>query len=228
MNRRIKQAMIAQRRRRSDGTYMDGDYMEPWARSGSFGVNPDGTSYPIYPSMIKRDSKGRFTSEFPGVPPVYRQGTVETKRLMNPIGFAIPNELDSDRYKSKADMTHANEFEHKTNNYSMGHANSDMDDPMTRDLAASWTKKMKNADGSTGPHWTMDQANQIMEQMKIQCDEVEFFVVLNMMYSDYCKVAKRYNCSTVEFYASMAKAFLNDEDAQPNKLMKYYECIVEH
>lgn len=225
-SRRLKQALMA-RRRRSDGTFMNGDYMEPWARSGSFGVNPDGTSYPITPSMVKRDSRGRFTSEynkddgFPGVPPVYRQ----TKR---PIGFAAPNEFTPDQYGTRADITHTDEFKSRNGEYSMGHAESDMDDPMTRDLAMRWVKGMKNADGSTGPHWTMDQANQIMEQMKIQCDEVEFFVALNMMYSDYCKVAKRYNCSTMEFYASLAKAFLNDTDAQPNKLMRYYECIVEH
>ena len=74
---------------------------------------------------------------------------------------------------------------------------------------------MKNADGSTGPHYTMEQAKQIMDQQGYSGDEVDFFVAINMMYSDYCKVAKRNNCGTTEFYAAMAKAFLDDKDAQP-------------
>lgn len=61
----------------------------------------------------------------------------------------------------------------------------------------------------------MEQAKQIMDQQGYSGDEVDFFVAINMMYSDYCKVAKRNNCGTTEFYAAMAKAFLDDKDAQP-------------
>ena len=34
--------------------------------------------------------------------------------------------------------------------------------------------------------------------------------------------------SKIEFYADMAKAFLDDKDAQPDKLARYYEYIVKH
>lgn len=214
MNKRIKQAMMA-RRRRSDGTFMT-DYTEPYARSGSFGVNPDGTTYPIYPNMIKRDSRGRFTSRhqsgFPGVPPIYRG------QPMNKIGFAVPNEITP---------YDGNEFESRYSETTPGHAESWSDQPMRQETALQWTKEMENADGTTGPHWGMEQARQIMDQYKIHCDEVEFFVTLNMMYSDYCKVAKKFNVSTTEFYACLAKAFLEDKDAGPGKLNRYYEYIVE-
>ena len=32
---------------------------------------------------------------------------------------------------------------------------------------------------------------------------------------------------SLEFYIDMAKAFLDDKDAQPDKLMHYYESIVK-
>ena len=51
---------------------------------------------------------------------------------------------------------------------------------------------------------------------------------MNMIYSDYCVVAEKLGTSTAEFYAGMAKAFLDDKDAQPDKLGRYYEYIVEH
>lgn len=52
---------------------------------------------------------------------------------------------------------------------------------------------------------------------------------MNMMYSDYCTVANKYNVGTPEFYACMAKAFLFDKDAKsPNaKMAAYYFGIVD-
>ena len=45
---------------------------------------------------------------------------------------------------------------------------------------------------------------------------------MNMMYSDYCRVAEKVGASSLDFYAYMAKAFLDDRDAAPNKLARYY------
>jgi hypothetical protein len=61
----------------------------------------------------------------------------------------------------------------------------------------------------------------------MDCDKWEFFVAVNMMYSDYCKVAEKMNVSKLDFYGHMAKAFLHDEDAGPHKLMKYMEEVVK-
>ncbi|WP_417344389.1 hypothetical protein, partial [Gemmiger sp.] len=38
----------------------------------------------------------------------------------------------------------------------------------TEDDAKAWTARMKNADGSTGPHWTMEQTTAVAESMGIQ------------------------------------------------------------
>lgn len=107
-----------------------------------------------------------------------------------------------------------------------GGANSSMG--MDENMAREWTAKMENEDGTKGPHWNMEQIKKVMEQRNMTGDPVEFWVAMNMMYSDYCKAAKKLGVNTVDFYAEMAKAFLEDKDTGvPDKLTAYYENIVK-
>lgn len=62
----------------------------------------------------------------------------------------------------------------------------------------------------------------------IDCEPLQFWITMNMIYSDYVKVAKKLGMNNVDFYACMAKAFLDDKDAQPDKLARYYEYVVKH
>lgn len=103
-----------------------------------------------------------------------------------------------------------------------------MSEGMDERTAREWTRKMRNDDGSSGEHWSMDQIKQLMSQKGIKHDPVEFYAIMNAMYSDYCKVAKKHNVNTIDFYVDIAKAWLDDKDAVPDKAMAYYECIVEH
>ncbi|MDY4223633.1 MAG: hypothetical protein SOX75_03020 [Candidatus Limivicinus sp.] len=50
---------------------------------------------------------------------------------------------------------------------------------------------------------------------------------MNMLYSDYFKVAKKFIVNNTEFYANLAEAFLCDKDAADDKLIRYYECVVD-
>lgn len=100
-------------------------------------------------------------------------------------------------------------------------------DQFSIETAKAWTRNMRNEDGTSGPHWTLEQAKQIMAQRKIGLDPVQFWVTLNMIYSDYSSVAKKHGLGgSLDFYADMAKAFLNDKDAAPNKLSNYYNHVV--
>lgn len=95
------------------------------------------------------------------------------------------------------------------------------------EVAKEWTKRMKNEDGTSGPHWTSEQAKQIMAQRNISLDPAEFYATLNMIYSDFSPVAKKHGLGgSLDFYVDMAKAFLNDKDAAPNKLSNYYNHVV--
>lgn len=98
-------------------------------------------------------------------------------------------------------------------------------DHLTVEQAKKWVSQMKNADGTTGPHWSYEVASQLMAARGIDCNTVDFWATLCMMYSDYCKVARAYSADNPNFYADLAAAFLHDEDAAAGKLVRYWECI---
>lgn len=93
--------------------------------------------------------------------------------------------------------------------------------------AMEWVRKMDNPDGSTGPHFKPELAEQLRAAHCPKCDRWEFFVALNMMYADYAEVAKKFAADKPDFYVCMAKAFLEDPDAGEGKLAKYMEYIPE-
>ena len=97
-----------------------------------------------------------------------------------------------------------------------------------------WKQMMENEDGSRGPHYDMQQVMSAAEKSDVRFedfDEKEFCIAVNMMYSDYCKVAKKYVAPDKElmFFVDLAKAFLEDEDGPEasEKLALYFHCIVD-
>lgn len=112
----------------------------------------------------------------------------------------------------------------------------DHDEPETatfdRETAMQWAANMQNADGTAGPHWTMEQTTAVAESMGIQAPAVPRWawgVTMNMMYSDYYPVAVEFGLNRPEFYAALAKAFLLDKDGPgpEQKLMEYYDHIAK-
>lgn len=93
--------------------------------------------------------------------------------------------------------------------------------------AKEWVGRMKNNDGTTGEHFKAEQTEQMRNAHCPDCDKMEFWAAMNMMYSDYCDVAKKMNIDRPDFYAHMAKAFLMDKDAGEGKLAKYMKYIAE-
>ena len=97
----------------------------------------------------------------------------------------------------------------------------------------TWKSMMKNEDGTRGEHFRAEQVKHACQQAGIDCEEFGediFCLAMNMMYSDYCKVAKKYGVDIPEYYADLAKAFLRDKDfdGKPEeKLYLYYKTIVE-
>lgn len=110
----------------------------------------------------------------------------------------------------------------------MGHGQG-AGDRLTREEAEEWVEGMHGADGSKGGRWKLNEIKQYAGNFGIQGEEkiVEFFAVMNAMYTDYCKVAKKFGVDKVEFYADLAKAFMDDKDAMPGKVKTYFECIAK-
>ena len=94
--------------------------------------------------------------------------------------------------------------------------------------AEQWMRNMEKEDGSKGPKWTKEQVKPYMAQVGYHGPEYKFWVIMNAMYSDYCKVAKKYGHDRPEYYADLAKAWLEDKDANPEKAGLYYKHIVKH
>ncbi len=97
---------------------------------------------------------------------------------------------------------------------------------LTEEEAKRWVKSMRKEDGSKGGWWSLDEIKQYARNFGIEGKEkiVEFFAVINAMYSDYCKVVKQHGVDNVNFYADMAKAFMDNPDG---KVKMYYECIAK-
>lgn len=96
-----------------------------------------------------------------------------------------------------------------------------------------WKKMMHNEDGTRGEHFRPEQVKHASQQAGIDIEEFGddiFALAMNMMYSVYCKVAKKFGVDRPEYYADMAKAFLRDKDFEgkpEQKLYLYYKAIVE-
>lgn len=160
---------------------------------------------PVYMDARRRDSRGRFVSEGDGHPqmgyPPYRDHT----------NYYEPTyEFDVRGTSTRRD------------NVPYSHAEAHK---MTRQDAEAWVHGMRNEDGSSGGKWDFEQAKKLMAQRAVKCEPVEFYAALNMMYSDYGQLASRYGASPEDFCCELAKAFLMDKDAKPNKLDLYRHYI---
>ena len=185
-----------------------------------------------------RGPESRYPMTTPYVPPVYQDYGEERggQRPMNRIGFRMSGEMDQrpsefDR-EYRADVGHRQMDEiayrqggERMSGYGFGNGGR----PFDREMAQEWVQRMRNADGTTGPHWTMDKTEEARAQRGIACDPLAFWVAMNMIYSDYAKVAEKVNANSMDFYVYMAKAFLEDRDARNqggDKLARYYEYVV--
>lgn len=123
----------------------------------------------------------------------------------------------------------------KHRSYDGGYVHHEKDDhyekpehkKLTHEAAVNWVTGMYNADGSRGAHWTMEQTTKLLEDRGLTFEPTDWWVAMNMVWSDYCKVGDKHGVGTIDFYADMAVAFLHDQDAVDGKLGKYYWHIVE-
>lgn len=104
--------------------------------------------------------------------------------------------------------------------------------PFGREIAEKWVREMHNEDKQhqRGGKWTPEMIRPLAQKFGVPDDGEkfwEFYAMTNAMYSDYCEVAKQFGIVSPEFYALMAKAWMNDRDANPDKTALYYDYIVK-
>jgi hypothetical protein len=199
------------RRRDSRGRYMEG---------GGEIQNGHYTNYPWSEEMAgggyetesrrRRDSRGR-----------YMMGRMDDEPEMRGQTWYPPNMHGGSGY-SFGDV------------YADIHAPNAMNRPMHGGMEHEWAKpvdehtaRMWVSEMEGGEKWKPEQIEQLRQTMCPECAKWEFYVAINAMYSDYCETAKKMGVDKPDFYASLARDFLMDEDAKPHKLRRYMETIAK-
>lgn len=105
-------------------------------------------------------------------------------------------------------------------------------DSLKPEDANCWNSKMRNVDGTMGGHWTVDQTTELAQSLGVEFTHISpwcWNVTCNMMYSDYCSVARAFGTDIPNWYGSMAKAFLFDPDGLPpkEKVAAFYNHVVK-
>lgn len=90
--------------------------------------------------------------------------------------------------------------------------------------------------------WTIEQTSKVAKDIGINFDEWKYNIytfnfVMNMVRADYYSEFKKMFVSSPlmkqtivdspSFYAHMAKAWLNDEDAPADKAIRYINCVMQ-
>ena len=114
------------------------------------------------------------------------------------------------------------------------HASHEDMEPMEfdRETAEHWVRSMRNEDKAhpVGGKWSPDMLKPLAQKYGIPTEGKKFwelYAMTNAMYSDYGEVARKFGITSPEFYVCMAKAWMEDKDAEPDKTALYYEYIVK-
>lgn len=93
----------------------------------------------------------------------------------------------------------------------------------TEEDAKEWANQM-----NPPARWTMEQTTAVMTQNGYNHKPCEFWITMNMLFSDYGKTLIKNNMDKPEIWAAMAHDFLDDPDARPDKLGRYWRDVVKH
>lgn len=74
-----------------------------------------------------------------------------------------------------------------------------------------------------GQQWSVQQVRDMLRSKGITKDCVKWYLVMNMCYNDFCDTAKQFGLQhDEEFFYCLAKDFIEDPDAKPFKVEKYF------
>lgn len=224
------------RRRDSRGRYMEGN-----------------TSYHMPPYLVHHATSNRRMTDEPdgqnpygGQPEVYRRQEEREERERGPemrrmeSGKTSGGEISYNRpdgasgnvryFMHKTDpMNQKDGEEHYEQPRQIGFHQRE-EDGLDKETVMSWVDAMEDSEGVRGGKYTWHQAQQYAMNMGITGQQriLEFYWAMNAMYSDYQKVGKKFGVDKPEFYAHLAKCFIEDPDAKDNKVEEYIKHVVKN
>lgn len=190
--------------------YQGGDMNRQYERRTSDGDDEEeGRKYKI--EVLPRENIVEWPYGSPGEP---REANYRSSRQ---IGFGAENQMDDD---------------HERSEHMMGRSEDMQPIRFDRQTAEEWVQSMENEDKAhpRGGKWKPDMLKPLAQKHGIPTEGPrfwEFYAMVNAMYSDYSEVAKKFGITSPDYYVCMAKAFMDDKDAEDDKVARYYECIVK-
>ena len=168
----------------------------------------------------------RYTPTWDGAETRQARAEYPSERSPRPVrGFMPESHYDT--------PARGDEMKNRYSAYERGHASSSArGGKLDHETLERWMRGLKNEDGTTGAHWTVEQTSTLAAPHGVDLGgEITpelWNAAVNMMYSDYCGVGSKLKVNTPEFYAGLAKAFLMDKDGggAVEKLSAYYHNIV--
>jgi len=221
------------RQRDSRGRYMEGGmayHMPPYLErpmdnyNGRMTDEPDGQNpYGGQPEVYRKQEERRDDGEM--------RRMTDGKTSAGEINYNRPDGGygNVSYFMHKTDPMNQNAGKHHMMDHSrqIGFQQNERSDGLDRDTVMSWVQEMEDADGVVGGKYSWHQAQQYALNMGItgKNRQLEFYWAMNAMYSDYQPAAKKFGIDKPEFYACMAKLFLEDPDAVENKVEEYHKHI---
>lgn len=200
---RYDEEMEMRRRRDERGRYMEAD---PYRIK----YNGEGTGYPEFRPYQPGERGFKNEGEFGNIPRQrMNRGPVDGEYDRSMIGYGN-GEYNEPR-------GHYGHHEHEP--MKRGHAWAD-DEGLDRMTAERWVRSM-------GGRWPMDETTAWARKMGMEDRATEFYAIMNAMWSDYGKTLAKHGADTPDVFACLAKDWLEDEDAVPNKAELYYRYIVQ-
>ena len=86
-------------------------------------------------------------------------------------------------------------------------------------MAKEAVAEMKNFDGSSGEHWSMEQTNNLATQNNIKVNMYDWYYLLNMLHSDAGQIFKNDLRTYIDFANSV---YLKDPDGHEGKIFDEY------
>lgn len=232
------------RQRDSRGRYMEGDggaemAYRPWPEPHM----PPYLERPGMNDMRRMNDEPDGQNPYGGQPEVYRKqqerrNDGEMRRMTD--GKTSAGEIDYNRpdggygkvsyFMHKTDpMGQHDGKEHFEQPRQIGFQSHDQQKPLDKQKVMEWVEEMEDDDGVRGGKYTWHQVQQYAMNMGITGQQrlLEMYWAMNAMYADYHKAAKKFGVDKPEFYAHMAKCFLEDPDAVDNKVEEYVKHIVK-
>lgn len=99
------------------------------------------------------------------------------------------------------------------------------------EYARKAVKHMENEDGTKGQHWSVEEAVQLANQYGVRIGQTinkyDWYVALNMIYSDYYRfIINTTGSNNSKHFVELAKAWINDKDIDEGKMWYYFMYVM--